>query len=810
MKLSFLTVILVPLCAESAAAQCPADDMIAGSSCATATAISTSQNISGLRAVSGTSDWFRFDVPPGSSLRVTANFDAASGNLDLYLDRDGCQDEFVSFSAGSGDSEKVEVSNAGSTTAVFQLEVVLYPGSCVDYALDVRYLDPSPCLAQDDVLEENDDAASAEVLTLPVFEAGLRVGSGDEDWYRFTQTAGTDLALRADFQHALGDIDLVLFDDASNELARSDGYTDGEEILWLDPSATARTRLLRVTRKGIGCSDYDLELSERPTEDPCFAFAADAFEPNDTCLSAEVLPAGLTTGLNAGVEGLAGDWYLLSVPAGMQAEVEARFSHAAGDIDLESFSTCGGVLLDSSRSLSDDESVVVANLSTSPLDFLLHAYVWTGSLEPCNGYDLDVEFSPAMNPCALLQDDALEENDSCDSALTLAAGFYPGLLARMRGDDTDWYEVEVPASSRLVFDVFHRQAEGNIELAAYRDCAAGPLAEAISTDDDERLEVSNDTAAPQTIRVEVYVNATSFSTCTPYEVEVWTVPSNPCPPVLDAYEPNNLCGAAVSVPLGFLSGLTCRKNSDRDYYLIEVPPGATLTADAFFLQSVADMDLELFGGCGNFLQQAITETDNERIVRTNGTGVTQTYILHAFVWSGSSGTCNVYDLNLDVRGGDLTPFCFGDGEGVSCPCRNDSPAGHPGGCAHQDGRGAQLVASGVPGVGGDTLHFDLTRGSRGSFGVLVSGDNQLGLQAFDGLRCAGGNLRRHGTRAITIDGVAVGGWGGSAAPVGGLIASSGFAAGQTRHFFAFFRTDDQRTCGSGQNSTNAVTVLIGP
>ena len=80
---------------------------------------------------------------------------------------------------------------------------------------------------------------------------------------------------------------------------------------------------------------------------------------------------------------------------------------------------------------------------------------------------------------------------------------------------------------------------------------------------------------------------------------------------------------------------------------------------------------------------------------------------------------------------------------------------------------------------------------------------------FDGLRCVTGGLMTHGARRITFTGEASGGFGTAAGPAGGILQQGGFSAGQTRYFFAAFRTFTNESCGQGQNSSNAVEVTIG-
>ena len=62
-------------------------------------------------------------------------------------------------------------------------------------------------------------------------------------------------------------------------------------------------------------------------------------------------------------------------------------------------------------------------------------------------------------------------------------------------------------------------------------------------------------------------------------------------------------------------------------------------------------------------------------------------------------------------------------------------------------------------------------------------------------------MRSHGSRPIDFLGT-TSGWG------PGIVQQGGFVAGQTRHFFVFFRTFDTQTCNSGLNSSNGVSVTF--
>ncbi len=156
-------------------------------------------------------------------------------------------------------------------------------------------------------------------------------------------------------------------------------------------------------------------------------------------------------------------------------------------------------------------------------------------------------------------------------------------------------------------------------------------------------------------------------------------------------------------------------------------------------------------------------------------------------------------------------FCFGDGAQTPCPCGNFSALGASAGCANSSGAGARLEVSGSPSVAADSLGFALAGAVPGGFALLVSGDTRLpasnpgvGVPAFDGLRCVGGGVLRHGSRAV--DAVGAASWG----TQGGFVSAQGFAAGTTRYFQAFYRDNPLLVCQTGRNQSSARIIVFAP
>ncbi len=174
-------------------------------------------------------------------------------------------------------------------------------------------------------------------------------------------------------------------------------------------------------------------------------------------------------------------------------------------------------------------------------------------------------------------------------------------------------------------------------------------------------------------------------------------------------------------------------------------------------------------------------------------------------------------------------FCNGDG-GVSpgctsCICGNNAPSGTVGGCLNSNGTSGRILVSGTAQVSVDTLRIEASELNPFTFAILISADNALpvmgvcppgaGIRSMtlDGLRCVGGNLKRHGVRPIDATGtigVTTPGWGTPDGPGGGLSGQGGFVGGQTRNFQIFYRESGVQVCMTGQNTTNAAEVTFIP
>jgi hypothetical protein len=176
------------------------------------------------------------------------------------------------------------------------------------------------------------------------------------------------------------------------------------------------------------------------------------------------------------------------------------------------------------------------------------------------------------------------------------------------------------------------------------------------------------------------------------------------------------------------------------------------------------------------------------------------FIVGAHLTQNATGEATVFS-SINLLG---TAYCFGDGSASPCPCGNNGPPGV--GCGNSTGGGAGLVASGSTSVSADNIGFDATGLLPGQPALLFSGMNAVnngqGVTFGDGLRCAGGTVKRLGVRVPDASGDAS--WGPGLAPLGE------WGSGDVRRFQCWYRDPSASPCGANFNLSNGYEVTFTP
>ena len=156
-------------------------------------------------------------------------------------------------------------------------------------------------------------------------------------------------------------------------------------------------------------------------------------------------------------------------------------------------------------------------------------------------------------------------------------------------------------------------------------------------------------------------------------------------------------------------------------------------------------------------------------------------------------------------------YCTGDiGSGTPCPCANENDGTVPGaGCANGVfSTGALLGGTGVATVSPDTVVLFAAGVEPSGTCLFFQADNDLapGLIWGDGLRCAGGALKRLGTEVADAAGYSdTSLWG---TPIS--LKAGNVGAGGTKYYQCWYANTIGSMCGSGINTTNGFAITWSP
>ncbi len=782
------------------APMCADDAFEPNETCAGAASIGTGLT-TGLNIDVGLEDWYMINVAAGDEIQVDFLFLNADGDVDLRLEAP-CG-TFRASSTSVSDNESATWTNTtGVAQDVFIRANRFGSEFCTPYDIDITVTTPPVCVP--DAFEPNETCATAAPIGTGT-TTGLNIDPGTLDFYSINLAAGDAIQVDFTFLHADGDVDLRLEAPCGTTRASSGSVTDNESASWTNTTGVAQDVVIRANRFGSQlCTPYDITIAIT-TPPSC---VDDDASTNDTCATAQSISAGSSLRT---VTDVSEDWYTISVADGDTVIFDVLFATVDGDIDLDLEGPCG-TSLDSSGSTTDDEQVEWANTTGMAMDVKLRVFLFSGT---CNNYE--VVTTVGETACLTATDDGEEENDTCLTAVVPSANPLTGLFVSK--SDRDYYgPYTINDMEQIDVSVLFTHADGDIDIRLLNttNCTSS-LASSGSVSDNEGFTFQNTSGSAISAVIEVIVWSGSASDCNNYDLDAVVSPLfDPCMVPDDSLEENDSCAAAAPVSEGSSAGLFVSK-TDEDWYSIGVDNSETLDVSILFTHADGDMDLEIYVDCmGSAVDSSESVTDNESITWLNNTGSRANVLIRAFVWSGSSSDCNTYDLSVDLNAGsgaDFVSFCFGDGSGLACPCMNDSASGSGGGCLNSAASSAVLAGSNSTSVAANDLRFDVSGATPSTFAVLVSGDNKLGgglgvlgTPAADGLRCVGGGLLRHGTRSLDGTGSNIAPWGTGI----GIIAGSGFVAGQTRHFQARYREDAMAGCGTGQNTSQGVSVTFAP
>nr|NCR10038.1 T9SS type A sorting domain-containing protein [Microcystis aeruginosa LG13-11] len=291
-------------------------------------------------------DWFKFELSSDGQEGQNSiiDFDHNQGNLQLELyeafnpnttTQNDYQKYLVDKVNGNGDTE--EISLSGLAKGSYYVRVTGVNGSTNPY-YNLTLNTPPQLTQTEDFTEPNNSNSSP--YDLRTVEGSLAVvglsihNTTDQDWFQFT-TKGigkTDHKVRIDFSDSQGDLDLILYNQNNQEIARSQTQGDFEEIS-LNGLAAGTYKVQVFGYSEATNPDYTLSLFT-----PQITFAPDDLEPNDNFANATKI--NLINGFNslsASIHNNDQDCFKFTTTAkGTDANsISIQFDHSQGDLQLE-------------------------------------------------------------------------------------------------------------------------------------------------------------------------------------------------------------------------------------------------------------------------------------------------------------------------------------------------------------------------------------------------------------------------------------------------------------------------------------------
>ncbi len=552
-------------------------------------------------------DWFQFTtVEAGNSVHgATLQFTHTQGDLELELYDSA--DRLLERSSTSNDSENVSLRNRPAGT--YFLKVSGFNGAsnpAYSLRLNTPFVD-GPA----DRFEVNNTRPTA--TNLGAIEGAkdypdLSINSStDTDFYRFeTKVSGkSGDEVRIRFSHALGDLDLRLFNSAGDLIGRSETSQD-TEVISLTGRPPGEYFVQVVGAENSKNPNYTLHIEASELIIP-----ADRFEPNDTFQTATPLtvPNGVATfqDLNIHLTGNS-DWYSFSYVGDATAThfVSANFTHFLGDLDIELYDA-QGTKIRASASIRDQELISLAGLPSGT--YFLRVLGNSGAVNP--NYSLELAL-PVQNIPA----DILEPNDSRLTATDLrqVQGDKELLdLTIHTANNDDWFRFETVSTSTsshfvgLIFD----ESQGDIDLELF-DASGNLLASSSTSNNWEIINLGGKPAGVYYAKVSGYRGGRSPR----YSFSIFAPESNIQP---DAFESNDTLATASELRTiegtRSIDDLSIHAAGDFDWFAFSTVAVGTSNnyAAIYFSNAMGDLDLSLWDTSGNLLSQSQGTSDAELI-----------------------------------------------------------------------------------------------------------------------------------------------------------------------------------------------------
>jgi hypothetical protein len=275
---------------------------------------------------------------------------------------------------------------------------------------------------------------------------GLWTSSLYPDYYNVSLYENEILDLSASFIHALGDINLYLYNDSGKTeiIMSSTSHTDKEQLSYFLSPRDA-TYYLFLNSSSSGQRYYDLSFA---------VLTDDLFEDNDYLLYPASLEAKNAT-YRLFLEKTESDFFDIELSYQDFLNVTAAFNGSVGDLDLALYDRNSGDLLGKSTDSSGNREIVTW-LSPTESSVIIRVYAPLGG--GISGIGMEYLLIIAISP----NDDRFENNDEQDTAYLFGEASANELI--VRSDDPDYYMFYLLRTEPFQVSLTYSYADGNIDL----------------------------------------------------------------------------------------------------------------------------------------------------------------------------------------------------------------------------------------------------------------------------------------------------------------------------------------------------------
>ena len=247
-------------------------------------------------------------------------------------------------------------------------------------------------------------------------------------------------------------------DTCSQTLSGNTGFGLGS-FVWLNASSLPRTVVIEAWQFPGDFPSSGYTFTVGFSQNNC---SPDAYDGNSDCANAALISGGSYQGLEmpAGIS----DFYQITVPQGMQVTLQETMD-ANDAVFWWIYSDACSEVIDASFGTPP---YTWANTTEVPVLLVFEASSHYDGINLCVEYGFDLVVAP--DPCQVVPDDSMENNDDCATAIPIANGAYTGLFVST--GDKDHFAFCVENGGTVEIEI--------LQLSGLNDCPRISLREAIS------------------------------------------------------------------------------------------------------------------------------------------------------------------------------------------------------------------------------------------------------------------------------------------------------------------------------------------